>query len=226
LWLNGAPGTGKTTISYTAAKRWHDRGILGASFFCSRSGADCSKPSMIFTTIAYRLGLFYEPYKDRVMEILMKDPDLVNSQISRQFEELILRPLALFRDKFPPCVVVIDALDECRQPQVTSTILSTLLRHAEDLLPLRFLVTSRPERDIVTTFDAPGYCNAFGKLLLHAIELRLVTTADIKRYLTVSLSEIRRYFDLAESWPKEADIEILSKMANGLFIYAATIVKF
>ncbi|EKM60103.1 uncharacterized protein PHACADRAFT_206301 [Phanerochaete carnosa HHB-10118-sp] len=226
LWLNGVPGTGKTTISYTAAKQCHDRGILGASFFCSRSDADCSNPSMIFTTIAYRLGLFYEPYKDKVTEILKSNPDIVDSQVHRQFEELILRPLTLLRDDFPPCVVVIDALDECQQPQVVSTILFTLLEHAEDLSPLRFLVTSRPERDIVTTFDAPGYRNAFDKLLLHAVELRPVTTADIKRYLTVSLSEIRRHFDLAESWPNEADVEILSNMANGLFIFAATTVLF
>ncbi|EKM60130.1 uncharacterized protein PHACADRAFT_251027 [Phanerochaete carnosa HHB-10118-sp] len=181
---------------------------------------------MIVTTIAYRLGLFYEPYKDRTTEILRKDPDLVDSQVSRQFEELILQPLTLLRDAFPPCVVVIDALDECQQPQVTSTILSTLLKHAESLSPLLFFVTSRPERDIVATFDDPNYRDSFGKLLLHAIELQPVTTADIKRYLTVSLSEARRYFCLSEHWPSDADIETLSKIACGLFIFAATAVKF
>ncbi|EKM60082.1 uncharacterized protein PHACADRAFT_206284 [Phanerochaete carnosa HHB-10118-sp] len=226
LWLNGLPGTGKTTLSFSVAKECHRRGILGASFFCSRSDADCSKPSMIFTTIAYRLGLFYEPYKDRVTEILKNDPDLVDSQVSRQFEELIVQPLALLREGFSPCVVVIDALDECQQPQITSTILSTLLEHADHLSPLRFFVTSRPERDIVATFDTPNYRDAFGKLLLHAVALQPVTTADIKRYLTVSLSDIRRYFGLADTWPNDTDIETLSKMAGGLFIFAATAIKF
>ena len=65
-WLNGLAGTGKTTIAYTVAERCHEEGILGASFFCSRSDSDCNNPSMIFTTIAYQLGLFYPPYRELV----------------------------------------------------------------------------------------------------------------------------------------------------------------
>ncbi|EKM49232.1 uncharacterized protein PHACADRAFT_131855, partial [Phanerochaete carnosa HHB-10118-sp] len=225
LWLNGLPGSGKTTIASSVAQQCHASGTLGASFFCSRSDTDCSNASLIFTTIAYHLGLFYEPFKEQVAEILRKDPRLVYSSVSRQFEELIIRPLKHLRDGFPSCVVVIDALDECRDPQVTSAVISTLLKHAEDLSPLRFFVTSRPERHIVTRFDTIGYRNAFGKLLLHEVEVQLVTV-DIGKYFTASLSEIRQYFNMAESWPDKSDIETLSRMANGLFIFAATAIKF
>ncbi|EKM60099.1 uncharacterized protein PHACADRAFT_206297 [Phanerochaete carnosa HHB-10118-sp] len=225
LWLNGLPGSGKTTIACSVAQRCRANRTLGANFFCSRSDSDCSNASLIFTTIAYQLGLFYEPYKDQVAEILKKDPQLAYSGVPRQFEELIVQPLAHLREGFPPCVIVIDALDECRDPQVTSAVLSTLLNHAEDLSPLRFFVTSRPERHIAARFDAPGYRNASGRLLLHEVALECVTT-DIKKYFTVSLSELRLFFNLAESWPNEADIEVLSRMANGLFIFAATAIKF
>ncbi|EKM59841.1 uncharacterized protein PHACADRAFT_250587 [Phanerochaete carnosa HHB-10118-sp] len=224
-WLNGQAGSGKTTIAYTIAERCQEQGILGASFFCSRSDTDCSNPLMIFTTIAYQLGLFHRPHKDLVAQVLQKDPLIVYSSVTRQFEELILQPLTQLRDSFPPCVVVIDALDECRDSQVTSAVLSTLLKHAEDISPLRFFITSRPEQHIVGSFDTPDYRNAFGKLVLHEISLPLVTV-DITRYFTATLSDIRRRFNLPESWPEKADIETLSKMANGLFIFAATAVKF
>ena len=225
FWLNGLAGTGKTTIAYTVAERCHEEGMLGASFFCSRSDSDCNNPSMIFTTIAYQLGLFYPPYRELVAEILQKDPLLVYSSVSRQFEELIVRPLESLRDHFPLCLVVIDALDECRDKNVTSAILSTLLKYAEALLPLRFFVTSRPESHLATSFDAPGYRNTFGKLLLHEVALDLVT-ADIHHYLTTSLAETGRRFKLPDSWPAKADVDILSQLTNGLFIFAATAVKF
>ncbi|EKM60610.1 uncharacterized protein PHACADRAFT_64757, partial [Phanerochaete carnosa HHB-10118-sp] len=98
--------------------------------------------------------------------------------------------------------------------------------HAQNLSPLRFLVTSRPERHITVVFDAPRYRNAFRKILLHADELQPVTTTDIKQYLSVSLSHIGLYFGLAEPWPDGADIEVLSRMTGGLFICAATAAKF
>ncbi|EKM60092.1 uncharacterized protein PHACADRAFT_87077, partial [Phanerochaete carnosa HHB-10118-sp] len=225
LWLNGQPGSGKTTLAFTVAQRCRASRTLGANFFCSRSDSDCSNASLVFTTIAYQLGLFYEPYKDLVAEILKKDPQLVYSSVSRQFEELIVQPLTHLRGGFPPCVIVIDALDECRDPQVTSAVLSTLLKHAEDLSPLRFFVTSRPERHIITRFDSPNYRSASGRLLLHEVPLESVAP-DIKKYVTTSLSEVRLEFGLAESWPDEADIDIVSRLANGSFIFAATATKF
>ena len=68
FWLNGMAGTGKTTIAYTVAEQCSTYGVLGASFFCSRSIADCNDPSNIFPAIAYQLGRFYKPYRERLAE--------------------------------------------------------------------------------------------------------------------------------------------------------------
>ena len=225
FWLNGLAGTGKTTVAYTIAQWCHAKGFLGASFFCSRSIADCNDPSKIIPTIAYQLGLFYKPLRDCVAEVLQNDPSLLYSSVSRQLEELLIKPLKSLRDGFPLCIVVVDALDECSDPRATSMTLSTLLKDAELLFPLLFFVTSRPEPHIVTSFAAPGYRDAYGKLLLHDVALEQVTT-DIQHFLTTSLSEIRGHFNLPESWPNRADVEALSQLANGLFIFAGTAVKF
>src|SRR5258705_13071070 len=45
FWINGSAGTGKTTIAYTVAEACRKRGILGASFFCSRDYAERSNPN-------------------------------------------------------------------------------------------------------------------------------------------------------------------------------------
>ena len=225
FWLNGLAGTGKTTVAYTVAEQCHVKGILGASFFCSRSIADCNDPSKIFPTIAYQLGMFYRPYRDHVAEVLHRDPLLVYASISRQIEELIVQPLKLLRDNFPLCIVVIDALDECKDPAVTSATLSTLLRYEEILFPLRFFVISRPEMHISVSFRTPGYRGASGQPLLREIALELAT-ADIRFFLETSLSQIRQHFGLPDSWPAEADVDVLTRLANGLFLFAAAAVKF
>ncbi|KAJ7754277.1 hypothetical protein B0H14DRAFT_418477 [Mycena olivaceomarginata] len=51
FWINGSAGTGKTTIAYTVCKLCHaydaSRGVLGASFFCSRDDVKCSSLGLI-----------------------------------------------------------------------------------------------------------------------------------------------------------------------------------
>ena len=222
FWLNGMAGTGKTTIAYTVAQRCHAKGILGASFFCSRSIADCNDPSKIIPTIAYQLGLFYPPLREHVAEVLRKDPLLLYSSSSRQLEELIVRPLALLRDNFPLCLVVIDALDECSGEHATSMSLSPLLEHAKVLYPLQFFVTSCPESRIIASIDDT---RAFRQLVLHEVP-KDVVIADVDIFLVTSLSQIGRHFMLPKSWPAEMDIQTLGQRANGLFIFAATAVKF
>ena len=225
FWLNGLAGTGKTTVAYTVAQRCREEGILGASFFCSRSIANCNDPLKIFPTIAYQLGLFHPPLRALVAEALQRDPLLVYASFTRQFEELILQPLQPLRDSFPLCNVVIDALDECNSQHATPMFLSALLKHAHMLFPLRFFITSRPELHITASFRAPGHRGAFGQLLLHEVPLASVAM-DIRHFLETSLMQVGRHFGLIDSWPTKADVDMLSRLTGGLFIFAATAVKF
>jgi hypothetical protein len=102
LWINGLAGTDKTTIAYTAAQTCHQKGLLGASFFCFRDNADCSNPKLIFTTIAYQLGQFYAPFKRELSHVLKSDPDVVYSSVSYQLEKLLMEPLLAVKDRMSP----------------------------------------------------------------------------------------------------------------------------
>lgn len=225
FWLNGMAGSGKTTIAFTVASQCRDQGILGASFFCSRDNADCSNPKLVFTTVAYQLGQFCPAFKDELSKVLISQPNVVFSGVSHQLEKLLVEPLQVLGDKFPPCVVVIDALDECKDDNATSVILSSLSHHIAKLLPLKFLITSRPDQKVTNAFRTQNLASITQSLALHEVRLDVVER-DIQHYLGWQLRQIQVQDQLKESWPSTLDVEKLTHMSSGLFIFAATAVKF
>jgi hypothetical protein len=127
---------------------------------------------------------------------------------------------------FPSSLVILDALDECKDDRITSIILSSLSRHVTELSPLKFLITSRPEQNITSAFKPSSPLSPLSRpLKLHEIELGIVQQ-DIKHYLTFSLSQIREEYYLEDSWPSASDTHSLALLCDGLFIFAATSVNF
>jgi hypothetical protein len=122
---------------------------------------------------------------------------------------------------------VIDALDECKDEGTTSIILSSLSHHVSEISPLKILVTSRPEPSITSVFvSRSGRLNAASQcLVLHELELGVVGQ-DIKLYLSSGLQDIAERYGLDISWPSEEDIQALATLCFGLFIFAATSIKF
>jgi hypothetical protein len=226
FWINGTAGTGKTTIAHHVSSTCKDHGILlGASFFCSRDNADCSNPKLIFTTIAYQLGQLFPRFKDKVAAVLKSNREIGLSDLSYQLKEIIVTPLRTIGDSIPPCVVVIDALDECKDDSTTSVILESLSMHVAELSPLKFLITSRPERHITSGFTLKSLDPATRRLILHEVELGVVQT-DIERYVTARLKKISEFYRLPASWPSTSDIKALAMKSCGLFIFAATSIRF
>jgi WD40 repeat protein len=143
-----------------------------------------------------------------------------------QLEELIVKPLHSVRNSFPSCLVILDALDECKDDRVTSIILSSLSRHVTELSPIKFLITSRPEQNITGAFKLSSQLSPLSRpIILHEIELGIVQQ-DIELYLTSSLSQIREAYYLDNCWPSASDTRALAMLSNGLFIFAATSVNF
>jgi hypothetical protein len=155
------------------------------------------------------------------------NPCLASASIPFQLEELIIKPLQSTHHSFPLCLIVIDALDECKDESTTSIILSSLSRYVSEISPLKVLVTSRPEQSITSVFSSSsGDLNAASRhLVLHELELGVVQQ-DIKLYLSSSLQEIAKRHGLDKIWPSEEDIQALATLSFGLFIFAATSIKF
>ncbi|EKM56000.1 uncharacterized protein PHACADRAFT_53122, partial [Phanerochaete carnosa HHB-10118-sp] len=222
--LSGVAGTGKSTIAQSVAKWCSERGYLGASFFCSRDSRECSDVQMIFPTIAYQLGLFVPEFQEKTAEVLRREPYIEKTLVSHQLKCLIVDSLREL-PTFPPCAVVIDALDECKDDQATPLIIRALSEHVSGLAPLKIFLTSRPIPNIDHSFRSTGLINTTQHVILHEVPPD-TTERDIEIFLRQKMAGIRERYALDRLWPMAKQVARLVKLSNRLFIYAATVVRF
>ena len=223
FWLNGLAGTGKSTIAKTVAERTFADGRLGASFFCSRDFEDRSDLRFIFPTLAFQLAHKYPQVRSFIVPLLRSNPDIFYESLYGQMEQLIVRPL---ESGDISTVIVIDALDECRDEEPASAILSVLGRLAEKIPSVKFFVTGRPEPRIQTGFHLPLLRNLTDVFVLHGVEPKIINS-DIRLFLKHGLSELAALHGIQEDgWPTEEHLDLLCRRAGGLFVYAVATLKF
>jgi len=225
FWLNGLAGTGKSTIAQTFAETTSADGKLGASFFCSRDFDDRSNLQMIFPTLAFQLACQYPSFREELLRVLKGHPDVGHESLCSQMEKLLVGPLKVTAI---PTLIIIDALDECKDKEPASAILSILSRYMAQIPNVKFFITGRPEPRIRSGFRLQSLAPITEVLKLHEVKPEAVDK-DIKllfRTQLASLAKDRSDLDLTEDWPSSSDIDILCKKAGGFFIYASTVVKF
>ena len=225
FWLNGLAGTGKSTITQTFAETSFADGQLGASFFCSRDFEDRSNLQAIFPTLAFQLAYRYPSFRRELLPVLKASPDAGRESLCSQMEKLIVGPL---KTTHIPTLIIIDALDECKDEQPASAILSILSRYVNKIPTVKFFITGRPEARICTGFRLRSLLPVTEVFKLHEVEPETVNN-DIKLFFQTQLTnlvETRSDCDLTGDWPSSSDIETLCKKAAGFFIYASTAIKF
>ncbi|KAJ7715886.1 hypothetical protein B0H16DRAFT_1701543 [Mycena metata] len=141
-------------------------------------------------------------------------------------------PLAPFPNtpklRFIP-VIVIDGLDECKDHKIQQQIVSLFVTAIRDhCLPVRLLITSRPEPHILETLEPQDISAICRHSELCADDSAY---ADIMIYLCDEFSRIYHEFlargiDLGRSWPAREAVMHLVKKSSGIFIYAATVIRF
>ena len=221
-WLNGLAGTGKSTIAQTIAERVFADGQLGASFFCSRDFEDRSNLQFVFPTLAVQLARRYPELRSIFVSRVQSDPEIVSESLYNQMKKLIVEPL---KESGVSTVIVIDALDECKDEEPASAILSVLGRFLSEIPKVKFLVTGRPEPRIREGFRLPLLEDATGVFILHDVEPRLINN-DIRLFFKHSFLEIANRRGDLDGWPTDEDVEHLLERAAGLFVYAVATVKF
>jgi hypothetical protein len=221
-WLNGLAGTGKTTIAQTVAERLFADGMLGASFFCSRDFEDRRDLRLIFPTLAVQLARNYTEFRSVFVPLVQSDPGIIHESLFSQMRKLITRPL---RASASSTVIVVDALDECRDEETTSAILSVLGRLVAEVPKVKFFLTGRPEPRIQTGFRLPLLKEATDVFILHDVEPRLISN-DIHLFFRHSFSGMAEYRGYLDGWPTDEEVERLCERAAGLFVYAVATVKF
>ncbi|KAG6907180.1 hypothetical protein DXG01_010051 [Tephrocybe rancida] len=150
-------------------------------------------------------------------EALEKDSRLAHATLKMQLKQMLIQPWeasAAERVGLPPLIIVVDALDE---NQSGSEFLQHLLQAvaATWLGGLKFFVTSREDEQIFKL------CNTLPQgTVLHLQDIqKQIVQDDIGLYLAQSLSGIH-----SNSLYQKL-LEKLKERSDGLFIYAATVVK-
>lgn len=222
--MQGPAGVGKSAIAQSCAEAFGDK--LGAAFFFSRPNK-INNPDRLFTSIAYQLATKHPPYRQLLDMKISEDPALVTKSIAQQFHHLLVAPLQELKESgngMDGKLIIIDGLDECEGDESQYAIVNSVAASIRDqTTPFHWAFFSRPEAHLVSLFDSPD----IRPLSLH-LELPVSRRIDdeIALFLTEKLREVQRDHQLSPSWPSGTAIKILVDLSAGLFIYAATIIRF
>ena len=137
-------------------------------------------------------------------------------------KKLIVQPLA---ESTISTVIVIDALDECKDEEPASVILSVLGQFVAEVPAVKFFITGRPESRIREGFRLPLLVDATDVFVLHEVEPDQVNN-DIRLFFRHSFSKLKRYRRGLGDWPTEEQVDLLCERAGGLFVHAVATVRF
>ncbi|TFK66817.1 hypothetical protein BDN72DRAFT_736185, partial [Pluteus cervinus] len=127
-----------------------------------------------------------------------------------------------------PMVIVIDGLDECRQPEEQTQLLEEILASILQLGPsAKLLISCRPQPHLEHIFNQFNLGDSYRINLGQSAE----NNDDIRTFLRISFDQIyEKHSDkmstVAQPWPSHDDIEELVDRASGQFIFAATAISF
>jgi len=235
-WITGMAGTGKTAIAKTVCERASaDVDImLGGSFFCSRTGTATQRDiRCVVPTLAQLLSRQSIEFSRALVDEITRDRDLQHKNVTVQVKRLLYTPLVALKNSQKSVLLIIDALDECggetsslneENHRAVSELLEALVTASPSSvkLPVKFLVTSRPETHIRDTSVSDEDLSQI--LRLHAVNKEEVDE-DIHHYITETLNARLSRKPILRARFTDDDIVSLVRLCDGLFIVAATVLK-
>ncbi|KAI1827705.1 hypothetical protein F4861DRAFT_330954 [Xylaria intraflava] len=227
-WLKGMAGTGKSTISLTIARKYHDLGRLGASFFFSRDDGDLASAEKFSITVAAQLAHTLPDLEIYINNAVTSDRHILELGFCDQWDRLVIKPLAQLVQKrrvSSPIIIVVDALDECdNEDDVMLLIKCFDAVAAIEGGPVRVFITSRPELAINTGFDRISR-DAHEDFILHSIEDSIVD-ADLSLFYSSKLCAIGNVLSLDDRLLSDESIQVLVQKSSHLFIHAAIVCRY
>ncbi|KAF4612417.1 hypothetical protein D9613_004597 [Agrocybe pediades] len=233
LWLKGGAGAGKSAIARSVAERCAEEGLLLGSFFFGAADSTRNHVGKLVATLSYQISILYPEFRDAVSTAVEEDPMIFDRSLRTQFTNLLLRPLSIVLTNLSgtnkiPRLIIIDGLDECSASIDSQRDLLFTLQEATATTPfVRFLVCSRPENHLNSTFGLPLMTHILQTIFLND---DISAEKDIRLFLEDKFKEIREghifKHTLPTTWPRPEMVDTLVSKSSGQFIYAATVVKY
>jgi energy-coupling factor transporter ATP-binding protein EcfA2 len=224
LMLSGSAGSGKSTIAKSVASiLGEQKNALAASFFFSRDYAERNGIRYVPTTLARQLGDYNPDFRRLLVKFLDDDrTGILSAEPRLQFQKLVIEILAKIPQNSKPWVICLDALDECGLDRG-----QTFLRWLSDGIAsvpvhVRFFLTGRPDVPSYLKFDSLH-------LVMRGIILDDIESATVDRdiHLYVQQSLDGRNWTTRRDWKvRMDDVDEITSRAGGLFIFAATAVRY
>ena len=217
-WFYGSPGIGKTSLSHSICASLHERNHLAGAFFCRRDDPNLSKPINILPTIIHKLAILLPSFRSIVAKYFHDDPNLTSESMDGS---LFLNFIgSLPRQPEHTLVFVIDALDECGDPQSRRGLLEVLTNAAAQAPWLKIIITSRTEVDIQEFFDTLTQSS----YLRYDLATDQDAGADLRAFARNQFELVVKFWHLPTPWPEESDFNKAISRARGLFIFIKTLV--
>ena len=190
---------------------------------------------VLWKTIAYALACEYPECRKAIVSTLKSGTlNLANVTSREIFDKLVAEPLRQLtapgsnvpRDRLP--VIIIDALDECGGLEGSSwkarkEILECFVEWAKLAPGVKLIVTSRSEQDIIQTFKSTPHLPLE---ISTGTSVTQMSTYDIELYMKHEFKQISTRNRIAGDWPGDSVITDLSRRAQGVFVWATTVLSF
>ena len=212
--ISGNAGMGKSVISAVMCEKIQEAGQLAGSHFCQHDRARHRNPKVMLQSLASQLCAFLPDYKKALVDKLSRNLGVeINSmEVKDLFEVLFEEPLASLNDPGLTYLMVIDGLDES-EFQGRNELLDVIANYFQNLpLWIRFLVTTRPERNI-------------------AENLRNLRPLQLDPKVEENMKDIQLCFEkhvshLLQSEHQEIILQSLVQKSEGIMLYAHYLVDF
>ncbi|KAJ3554077.1 hypothetical protein NP233_g12497 [Leucocoprinus birnbaumii] len=226
LWMHGPFGVGKSAVAQSCAEVLEAKNKLVAALFFSRVNMR-SDPNRVFTSIAYQIATQFRSFA-RILDLkIRRDPLILQKSLPKQFNELLVAPIrelgSAAASGLEGLVIIVDGLDECEGTTEQCVIIDLIVKSTrEQTTPFRWFITGRPEPHLFNATQTPMV-----SAVLYQLELPVSRGIDheILLYLTDEFRKIGESHGLGE-WVSESELALLVELVAGLFVYAATIIRF
>jgi hypothetical protein len=213
FWIRADAGMGKSVLAGMIAQQYKE--IVVGSVFFNFTDVSLSSPETMTKSLAFQIAVRYPAVQQDLREFFKNQKqEQIACSISKLFEELVLKPLQKISQNLTSscCLIIIDAIDECAMTTKRGELLRFLGNQLLKKAPMnvKFLITSRPEPDIIETLSD------FKPYEIKEDDER--HQADLRRFIEMMLKE-NHLFDEGESL--QSATEKIYERSERKFIYAA-----
>ena len=212
--ISGSAGMGKSVIAAEMSKRMQETGRLSGSHFCRHDKARHRNPKVMLQSLATHLSSSLPEYRKNLVAQLSRNLvlDINDMEVADLFELLFELPLRNLEDPGFNSLVVIDALDESEY-RGRNDLVDLIAKYFNELpLWIRFLVTTRPEMNIVEK--------------LKSLQPLLLEPNDEENLKDIHIYFERQLSDMLHAEDQDLILEELVEKSEGVILCAQFLIDF